>query len=76
LFTTLVSEGTLTQEQADAIRTALQSKMQEQRQVQLSSALGKLVDKGSINTDQSNAILNKLAEVQNTRQQEMAAMSN
>lgn len=75
LFTTLVSEGTLTQEKADAIRTALQSKMQEQRQAQLSTALSTLVEKGSIDSAQSDAILNKLAEVQNTRQQEMAAMS-
>jgi len=75
LFTTLISEDTLTQEQAKAIRTAVQSKMQEQRQAQLSISLSTLVEKGSINTDQSNAILNKLAEVQNTRQQEMAAMS-
>lgn len=76
LFTTLISEGTLTQEQAKAIRTAVQSKMQEQRQAQLSSALSSLVEKNSINTDQSNAILKKLAEVQNTRQQGMEAMSN
>jgi polyhydroxyalkanoate synthesis regulator phasin len=76
LFTTLVSEGTLTQEQADAIHTALQSKMQEQRQAQLSTALSALVEKGSIDAAQSDAILDKLAEVQNTRQQEMAAMSN
>ena len=76
LFTTLVSEGTLTQEQADAIHTALQSKMQEERQAQLSTALSALVEKGSIDTAQSDAILDKLAEVQNTRQQEMAAMSN
>lgn len=75
LFTTLVSAGTLTQAQADAIRTALQSKMKEQRQAQLSTALSTLVEKGSIDTAQSNAILNKLAEVQNTRQQEMTAMS-
>ena len=75
LFTTLVNEGTLTQEQADAIRTTMQSKMQEQRQAQLTTALSALVDKGSIDTAQSNAILNKLAEAQNTRQQEMAAMS-
>lgn len=76
LFTTLISEGTLTQEQAKAIRTAVQSKMQEQRQAQLSSALSSLVEKNSINTDQSNAILKKLAEVQNTSQQGMEAMSN
>jgi polyhydroxyalkanoate synthesis regulator phasin len=75
-FTTLISEGTLTQEQAKAIRTAVQSKIQEQRQAQLSTALSTLVEKGSINTAQSNAILNKLAEVQNTRQQGMEAMSN
>jgi polyhydroxyalkanoate synthesis regulator phasin len=75
LFTTLVSEGILTQEQADAIRTAMQSKMQEQRQAQLNTALSTLVEKGNIDSAQSTAILDKLAEVQNTRQQEMAAMS-
>jgi polyhydroxyalkanoate synthesis regulator phasin len=72
----LISAGTLTQEQADAIHTAMQNKRQEQQQAQLNTALNTLVAKGSLNTDQSSAILNKLAEVQNTRQQEMAAMLN
>jgi polyhydroxyalkanoate synthesis regulator phasin len=75
LFTTMVIEGTLTQEQADAIRTALQSKMQEQRQAQLSTALSGLVEKGSIDAAQSDDILDKLVEAQNTRQQERETMS-
>jgi polyhydroxyalkanoate synthesis regulator phasin len=76
LFTMLISDGTLTQEQADAIRAALRSKMLEQRQAQLDTALGTLVEKGSINSEQSSAILNALAEAQKTRRQEMENMSS
>jgi hypothetical protein len=74
MFTQLVNDGTINQEQADAIRTAMHEKMAAQRQVELNSAVSGLVEKNVINTEQSTAILSKLTEMQTARQAQMEAM--
>ncbi len=73
VFTQLVNDGTITQEQADSIRTAFEAKMAAQRQEQLNTALNGLVEKNVVNSDQSTAILNKLTEIQTARQAQMEA---
>lgn len=76
MFSQLVKDGTTTQEQADAIQTAIHDKMAAQRQEQISTALNGLVEKNTINSEQSTAILDKLAEIQTNRQAQMAEVKD
>lgn len=76
LLTQLVKEGTITQEQADAIKSAMQAKREALRQEKVTTALNGLVEKQAITSDQSTAILNKLAEMQNSRQAEMQKLKD
>lgn len=76
LLTQLVKEGTITQEQADAIKSAVQEKRTALRQEKITTALNGLVEKKIITADQSTAILNKLAEMQNSRQAEMQKLKD
>jgi len=75
-FSQLVKEGTITQEQADAIKAAFQVKMAAQRQEQLNTALNGLVEKNVINSEQSAAILNRLTENQDNRKAQMEAVKD
>jgi len=76
LFTQLVADGTLTQEQVDAIKTATRTKMQEQMQEKLKTALSGLVEKNVISNDQSTAILNQLETFQASRQAQMESVKD
>ncbi|MEA4925807.1 MAG: hypothetical protein VB084_10905 [Syntrophomonadaceae bacterium] len=73
IFTQLINEGTITQEQADEVIKAFQDKMAAQRQEQLKTALNGLVEKNVINDDQVTAILNQLTEFQIEHQAQMDA---
>jgi hypothetical protein len=74
LYTQLVNDGTITSEQAQSIKIAVQNKMASQRQTQLQTTLSGLVDKGSISSEQSVAILEKIAQEDTTRKAAMEKM--
>ena len=74
MFTQLVTDGIMTQEQVDAIQAAIHDKMTAERQEQLSTVLSGLVEKNLITNDQSTAILNKITELQNARQDQMQSI--
>jgi len=73
IFTQLINDGTITQAQADSIRTAFQDKMAAERQEKFKTALNGLVEKNVINSEQSTAILNKLTAIRSGRQAQMEA---
>jgi len=73
VFSELVADGTLTQEQVDSIQAAIKDQREAQRQEQYTSALSALVEKNVITSEQSTAILEKIAELDAERQAEMEA---
>jgi len=74
LLTQLVTEGTITQEQADAIKTAMRDQRATRQQERLSAALNGLVEKNVISSEQSIAIVSKMTAMMNDRQAEMEKM--
>ncbi len=74
LLTQLVTEGTITQEQADAIKNAMGDQRSTQQQERLSTALKGLVEKNVISSQQSTAIVNKMTAMMNDRKAEMEKM--
>ena len=71
LLAQLVNEGVITQEQADAIQTAMQEQRKATQQERIASSLSGLVEKQVITTEQAAAVQNKLSEMQSARQAEM-----
>ena len=76
LLTLLVKEGTITQEQADGIKTAMRDQQATRQQERLSTALSGLVEKNVISSEQSTAIVDKVTAMMNDRQAEMEKMRN
>ncbi len=76
LYTQLVNDGTITSEQAESIKSAIQNKMAAQREEQLQKTLSGLVDKGTINSEQSAAILAEIAQEDTARQAAMEKMKD
>lgn len=64
----LVSDGVITQHQADAFHQAMRETAQKQNQQRITDGLKALVDKGTITQGQSDEILKKLEQVRNDRQ--------
>lgn len=67
LFTQLVNNNILTQEQADTIKTKLQEMAQEQKQQQLSDTLKALVEKGTITQEQYDKIIKQCEDAEKER---------
>ncbi|PKM75885.1 MAG: hypothetical protein CVU90_15315 [Firmicutes bacterium HGW-Firmicutes-15] len=76
LYTHLVNDGTITSAQAENIKLAIQNKMAAQRQEQLQTTLSGLVDKGTITSEQSAAILAEIAQEDTARQAAMEKMKD
>lgn len=70
-FSEAVTQGIITQEQANAIQSALQAKNSEQRQAAMKSKLQNLVSNGTLTSTQSDAIINQINSQAEQRQAEM-----
>ncbi|PKM45961.1 MAG: hypothetical protein CVV03_06030 [Firmicutes bacterium HGW-Firmicutes-8] len=68
LFTELVNNSILTQEQADTIKAKLGEIAQKEKQQQLTDRLKALVEKGTITQGQSDEILKQCEDTQEERQ--------
>lgn len=66
-----VSEGIITQAQADAIRQAVREQMDKQRQEQFQARLDGLVKQGSITKEQASAVVQQFASFKKERRAEM-----
>lgn len=71
MFSQLVKEGTITQDQADEIIKAFQDKIAAERQTELKTALTGLVDKNVIDNEQMTAVLDQLNESKTDRQNQL-----
>ncbi|MEN6351356.1 MAG: hypothetical protein ABFD08_18440, partial [Syntrophomonas sp.] len=69
-----VSQGIITQEQADKINETIRSQAQEQQQANLQAKFNTLVDQGTISSEQADAIIEKMEEMAEERKAEMDKM--
>lgn len=70
-LTTLVNEGIISSAQAEAIQNAKQTKNQQGMQTRLKEILSSLVEKGTINAEQSELILTSLPAQQKDQKADM-----
>jgi len=76
LFVQLVNDGTITQDQVNAVKTAVQAKISAQRLERLQTVLDQLVTANVINGDQVAAIKASLTEQKADRQEQRENLRN
>ncbi|MEN6460783.1 MAG: hypothetical protein ABFC94_05350 [Syntrophomonas sp.] len=78
LFTQAVTKGIITQDEVDMIKKAVQAATKEQQQTDMKTNLAALVDKGTITSAQSDAIIdqfNKMEEQMTAQRDKMKDMT-